>query len=105
MTTIQSLSAAEFFNNKYQGAFFRRLPVFSVKTVDNPVFFVTINMYITYKELIPMFKKAYNGAEIKFVMFDNDELVLSASVTEGTEPVSHSVSQDEDDTPIVPAIL
>ncbi|MBQ2824896.1 MAG: hypothetical protein IJF19_01355 [Clostridia bacterium] len=52
-----------------------------------------------------MFKKAYNGAEIKFVMFDNDELVLSASVTEGTEPVSHSVSQDEDDTPIVPAIL
>ncbi len=52
-----------------------------------------------------MFKKAYSGAEIKFVLFDNDELVLTASVTEETQPTSHSVSQDEDDTPIVPAIL
>ena len=76
-----------------------------MKTVDNPVFFVTINMYLTYKEVIPMFKKAYNGAEIEFVMFDNDELVLTASVTDETETTKPVVSQEEDDTPIVPAIL
>ncbi len=52
-----------------------------------------------------MFKKAYNGAEIEFVMFDNDELVLTASVTDETETTKPVVSQEEDDTPIVPAIL
>ena len=64
-----------------------------------------MNVYTKYKELIPMFKKAYGGAEIEFVTFDNDELVLTASVTEETEATKHSVSQEEDDTPIVPAIL
>ena len=40
-----------------------------------------------------MFKKSYTGAEIKFVMFDNDELVLSASVTEGVDTEECSVEE------------
>lgn len=52
-----------------------------------------------------MFKKAYTNAEIEFVMFDNDELVLTASVTEETAASIQKPTGEDDDTPIVPALL
>ena len=52
-----------------------------------------------------MFKKAYTNAEIEFILFDNDELVLTASVTEAPTTSVQKPTGEEDDTPIVPALL